>query len=75
MEKNGEDQLDRLSKSGKVLFTTKKKKNIIHKIKRRRVIKIDHLLRKNSRLKHVMERKKERRSDGKTRKKTQAATG
>jgi hypothetical protein len=54
-----------------VLLRVSEQRNILHTIKRRKANWIDHILCRNSILKHIIEGK----IDGKTRKKTYAATG
>jgi len=60
-----------------VIHRVKEERNILHTAKTRKAKWIDHLLRRICLLKYGMEGKTEEkcRSDGKTRKKMQAATG
>jgi hypothetical protein len=58
-----------------VFHRVREERKILNAIKRRKANWIDHILRKNCRLKHVIEGNTERRSDVKTKKKTQEATG
>jgi hypothetical protein len=57
-----------------VLHGVQEERNILHTVKGRKANWIGHVLRRNCLLKHVAEEKIEERSDGKTRKKTYAAT-
>jgi hypothetical protein len=52
-----------------VLHRVKEERNIPHTIRRRKANWFSHILRRNCLLKHVIERKIEERSDGKTSKK------
>jgi hypothetical protein len=44
-------------KNGKVLNRTKKERNIVHTIKRRKANRVGHILRRNGLLKHIIEGK------------------
>jgi hypothetical protein len=52
-------------KNGGILHRTKKERNILHTVKRRKVNWIGHILRRTCLLKHVIEGKIEGRSLGK----------
>jgi hypothetical protein len=54
-EKDGEDQLHRSCEKKEVMNTARKERNIVHKIKRRKVDFIGHVLRRNCLLKQVIE--------------------
>jgi len=60
LEKDGEDQLDRLCvRNEEVLRTVKEERNILRTVKRRKANWIGHILCTNSLLKHVTEGKRE----------------
>ena len=62
-------------KNEEVFHKVRDERKILNAIKRRKATCIDHILRKNCLLKHVIEGKAERRIDLKTKKKTSEATG
>jgi len=55
-DKDGEDQLDRRVRN-EILKRVEEEMNILHTMKRRKDNRIDHFLRKNCLLKHVVEGK------------------
>jgi hypothetical protein len=57
-------------KNEEVFHRVKEERNILNATKRRKASWLDHILRNNCLLKHVIEGKAERRSDVKTKKKT-----
>jgi hypothetical protein len=76
LEKDGEDQLDRMCQKQRIT-KSQGDRNILQTIKRSKVNWIGHILNTNCLLKHIIEGKIERkdRSDGKMRKKMKAVTG
>jgi hypothetical protein len=69
VENNGVCQIDRVRKE-EMLHRVQKEGDNLRTINRRKANWIDNMLRGNCLLKHVIEEKREGRSDGKTRKKT-----
>ena len=58
-----------------VLQRVEEESDMLQTVKIRKAMWIGHILRRNCFLKHVIERKIQERSDGKTKKKTETATG
>ena len=74
LKRNEIDQLDR-SREKFSIMRVKNERFVLHRIRRRKVNWVAHILRRYCRLVRVIEEKIGERSDGKTRKKTYAATG
>jgi hypothetical protein len=64
LEKDGEDQLDRLCEKCEVLYRVKGDRNILHTVKRRKANWIGHILRRKCPLKHVIEGNAEEKIEG-----------
>jgi hypothetical protein len=75
LERVGKISLTDRVRNEEVLLRVKEQRNIVQTIKRRKTNWIGHILRRNCLLKHVIEGKVKKRSEGTTRKKTYAAIG